>query len=452
LPTQRLKELLGRAWLTKFLDMDENLRYIDRLFKDAIEEFEEIPSVNVWKTINDGLDTQNARKGSKYTWLKTASSLLLLISLGIEIHDVQTKMGRDKSSILEANINKTRGPVNMGVIPNDILKKNEKNKPGKPVSSITNESWEQDPEQQRVRVTGIMYGSFSRNVPSESANTVSTKSGPFTPVDSATLISLLENKNIPAIAVPGKKMANENRGSKTSSRLSVIVFFSPDFPFYRLQNDPHDALGNDIKNKEKPDLSSTTGVLLDYSLGDHWSVQPGISYSNAIILIDPKTIYAEKDNTGSVKYRYNASSGYGYVLPSFSNTPNVGDSLYAYSATHTLRYLNIPIAMRYRLQKGKFNFFGSAGISTNVLLQGIIETLVQDNSNNEIEVMNHLHGLKKIYFSGLFNIGAEYRLNKNFSLMVAPTRRFALNSINKNVSVKSYPNSFGIAAGIRMHL
>ncbi|HZJ59589.1 MAG TPA: outer membrane beta-barrel protein [Chitinophagaceae bacterium] len=430
--------------------MDENLHYIDRLFRDAIDDYEEIPSLKAWKTISDRLDTQRAKKGRDYNWLKTTSSFLLLILLGIEIHDVQTKMVGDKFSILEANIYKNSGPVNMGIRPNDILKKSEKNKPDKLVSSVTNEKWERDPVEQRVGVKGIMYGGFSPNGLSESANTVLTKSGPL---DSGTFISLLENKNIPAIVLPEKKIANENRpGNNASSRLSVIVFFSPDFPFYCLQHDPHDISGNDIKNGEKPDLSSTTGVLLDYSLGDHWSLQPGMSYSNAIILIDPKTIYAEKDNTGSVKYRYNASSGYGYVLPSFSNSPSVGDSLYAYSATHTLRYLNIPIAMRYRVQKGKFNFFASAGISTNILLQGIIETLVQDNSNNEIEVMNHLHGLKNIYFSGLFNIGAEYRLNKNFSLMVAPVRRFALNSINKNVSVKSYPNSFGIAAGIRMRL
>jgi cellobiose-specific phosphotransferase system component IIB len=107
------------------------------------------------------------------------------------------------------------------------------------------------------------------------------------------------------------------------------------------------------------------------------------------------------------------------------------------------------MAVKYNIQKGKFILFASAGVSTNVLLQGIIETLVQDNSNNEIEVMNHLHGLKKIYFSGSASIGAEYKLNKNFYLLISPTRRFAINSINKKVAVKSYPNSVGIVTGIR---
>src|SRR6478609_8301440 len=171
--------------------MDENLRYIDRLFKDAIDEYQEIPSLKAWKAISDRLDTQKAKKGRDYNWLKMACSFLLLILLAIEIHDAQTKMVGDKFSILEANVYKNSGPVNMGTGKNDILKKSEKNKPDNTVSSVTNENWERDPEQQRV-VKGIMYGGFSRNGLSESANTVVTKSGPFTPVDFGTLISLLE--------------------------------------------------------------------------------------------------------------------------------------------------------------------------------------------------------------------------------------------------------------------
>jgi len=272
--------------------------------------------------------------------------------------------------------------------------------------------------------------------------------------DPGKLTPLTHLEQIAIIEGSGKNIASANNPtSDKSRRFSAIIFFSPDLPFYRFQNDlPYNGSGNDLKDKERPDLSSTTGVLIDYRLSDHWSLQSGMSYSNTAISIDPKTIYAEKDNTGSVKYRYNASSGYGYVLPSFSSSPSVGDSLYAFSANHTLQYLNIPAAIRYNIKKGKFKLFASAGISTNFLLRGIIETPVENSSNNETEVIHHLHGLKKIYFSGLFNIGAEYRLNKRFSLMLSPTRRVALNSINKNVSVKSYPNSFGIATGIRMDL
>src|SRR6266404_1217777 len=256
--------------------------------------------------------------------------------------------------------------------------------------------------------------------------------------ENPSLYSFLAARKIIVIVPRNKVVGNAESQHLKQSRFSATIFFSSDFPFYHLQNDsPGNRSVNNIKNSEKPDLSTTTGIWVDYKLNDQWNLQSGVSYSNTIILIDPKTIYAENDITGTVKYRYDASSGYGYVLPSFANSPNVGDSLYAFTSTHTLRYLNIPLAVKYNLQKGKFNFFISVGISSNILLEGIIETVVENNSNNESEIMNHLHGLKKVYFSGLSSIGAEYKLNHKFSLMVSPIRRFAINSINKNAPVKS---------------
>ena len=428
--------------------MGENLHYIDRIFKNAFEEYKEVPSLEAWKTINERLDTKKVKESRPLSWWKTASCILFLISFCLNIHDVQPRRAANKLLVIDAGVNKKREPV--GIDTRDFFKKSqvldkdvttEKSKPGMLILGVANTQRPWDPKQ-------------PENEDKEPAHMSLAEFQHVTTPDPGKSITFTGLEQKAVIAGSGKGIASANKPTVNKSpRLSAIIFFSPDFSFYRFQNDvPYNGSGNDLKDKEKPDLSSTTGVLIDYRLSDHWSLQSGVSYSNTNILIDPKTIYAEKDNNGSVKYRYNASSGYGYVLPSFSNSPSVGDSLYAFSANHTLQYLNIPAAVRYNIKKGKFKFFASAGISANFLLRGIIETPVQNSSNNETEVIHHLHGLKKIYFSGLFNIGGEYRLNKKFSLMISPTRRVALNSINKNVSVKSYPSSFGIATGIRMDL
>ena len=430
--------------------MGENLHHIDRIFKNAFEEFKEMPSLEAWKTINERLDTKKTTESRPLNWWKTASCILLFISFCVNIHDVQPKTAANKFLVIDASVNKKGEPVSIETKVKDFIKKSqvlynhvtpEKSRPGILISGVTTAQRQGDPKQ-------------PENDDREPAHTSLAESQYVTTPDPGKLTRLTHLDQIAVIAGSGKNIASAyNATSNKSPRLSVIIFFSPDLPFYRFQNDlAYNSPGTDLKNEERPDLSSTTGVLIDYRLSDRWSLQSGLSYSNTTISIDPKTIYAEKDNTGSVKYRYNASSGYGYVLPSFSSSPSVGDSLYAFGANHTLQYLNIPAAIRYNIKKGKFKLFASAGISTNFLLHGIIETPVQNSSNNETEVIHHLHGLKKIYFSGLFNVGAEYRLNKKFSLMLSPTRRVALNSINKNVSVKSYPNSFGIATGIRMDL
>jgi len=440
--------------------MGEDLHYIDKLFKNAIEEHEEMHSLEAWRDINERLDTKKTTKGRRFIWLKTACSILLLISLGLRIHDPQSKIGRDKSLIID--ITNHKPGQNKEITANVTLKKSQAphthsnfdgSKVERVISGRIKEGRQHDPQLPGDDRKGFIDKNLTQSEPGESPGNPMERSTVVTSAN-CKLTSLPRYKDMGVMTFSKKNITNTGKPANNKlPRWSAIIFFSRDFPSYRFQNiSPYSNTGNDLKGEEKPDLSSTTGVLIDYILGSHWSFQSGMSYSSTTILIDPKTIYAERENTGSVKYRYNASSGYGYVLPSFSSSPNVGDSLYAFSANHTLRYLNIPAAIKYSIQKGKFKFFASAGISTNILLQGIIETLVQDSSNNETEVINHLHGLKKIYFTGLFNIGGEYKLNKKLSLVISPITRFALNSINKNVSVKSYPNSFGMAAGLRVEL
>jgi len=498
--------------------MDENLHNIDKIFRDSLEGHEEVPSQQVWNAIDSNLDKNKIKQiNRKYTRLKRAAFLLLLLLLCITIYDLGIKHPGDKVAKGNNNSNANKKDVpenNPSTSQNSVPKNNNDNFSGKTIQETKKISAQNKIQPQKGSVTDNSITKTSDVITTEISkknmtgvtntdkNTIknenSVRSGKtrigFNIQQSlktnlnkkkekdlvGNLLDTKEKTNKPAIIIPLSMVNTEKpvlqslqsakkiilpvslnnvaksgkSGPLKQSRFSLTIFLSPDFPFYRLQKNPPDnQLVNNIKEAEKPDLSTTTGIWIDYKLNDHWSLQSGASYSNAIILIDPKTIYAEQDNnTGDVKYRFNASSGYGYLLPSFANSPTIGDSLYAFTSTHTLRYLNIPLGVKYGLQKGKFNFFASAGMSSNILLEGIIETVVENNSYNESEVLNRLHGLKKIYFSGLVSIGAEYKLNSKFSLMISSIGRFALNSINnKDAPVKSYPNSFGLSAGIRMN-
>lgn len=57
-------------------------------------------------------------------------------------------------------------------------------------------------------------------------------------------------------------------------------------------------------------------------------------------------------------------------------------------------------------------------------------------------------GLKSMYLNGEADIGFQYKLNKAFSLSFEPSVRFALSSINKNISVKTNLNSIGLSTGL----
>ncbi len=248
---------------------------------------------------------------------------------------------------------------------------------------------------------------------------------------------------------------NKKKNTETLSRFSITPFFSPDIAWYRLQDENVNnqaANAIDIERDEKHEFSSTYGVLADYRLNKQWGLQSGVTLSNINIITEPEIIYAQPDNSGNVKYRVNNSSGYGYILPSFSSKPGIGDSLYAFTSTHSLRYIGIPISVTYSFIKNKFTLGAKMGVSANFLTKAKLETSVEKGPDNSVEIVNNIHGLKKAYFSGLAGISIDFKINKRIALAFAPSMRFALIPINKNALVKSYPMSFGSSVGLKIEL
>lgn len=276
--------------------------------------------------------------------------------------------------------------------------------------------------------------------------------------DSITSINSLKSKIVVGSNV-GNKSKNEINEKKynevKASALSIMPFYSPDIAWYRLQNDNlnyQSSNAGEFETKEKHEFSSTYGLLLDYNLNKHWTLQTGITLSNINISINPETLYAQPDNTGSIKYRINTSSGYGFVLPSFSSNPVIGDSLYAISSIHSLQYIGVPIAVTYHFTFGKFKLNVVEGIAANLLSESKLETNLENGSQNSIESTNKIQGLKNIYFSGLTGLNVDLRITKRTGISITPTIRYALNSINKNTLVKSYPMSFGSVVGLKIGL
>ena len=268
---------------------------------------------------------------------------------------------------------------------------------------------------------------------------------------------LIKVKQVTPTFESGKNSLSKGvqKSNYKASGFSIIPFFSPDFAWYYLQDDevgnqPDNA--NQLEKEEKHQFSSTYGILVDKSLNNHWGIQSGITISNTNITLEPKIIYAQPDNSGAVKYRINTSSGYGFVLPPFSQNPVIGDSLYMYTSVHSLQYIGIPLEGRYSMKKGKFWINLSAGISVNILSRANIKVNLENGINETTETINKLQGIRQLNFSGLASAGIDYQLSKKLSISFIPTYRFALNSIDKNATVRSYPKTFGSWIGLRIDL
>ena len=530
--------------------MDENLHNIEDLFRDGLEENEEIPPLQAWKDIDNTLNKDNVVSiKKKYTAMKRVAVLLLLLLVGFSIYELTNRRNvqgiagenNDGSNTEVVNKNSDKEIGSSHIIPSqkigDSININIKNKENTPdydsldnkntttnitqiqpgndniienkslSSNAVNSLTQKGNRNKNISINNTVANNnivedniFSSNnkrklrakrvykvinhSPKSSedeqqltVNVNADESNPqssrlkrlnhFT-IDKISRLSKdsIDSKKLLQSLAVGKftspvdtkrtvKLNTKKKGSNKPSWLSFTPFFSPDLAWYRLQEDKPDNQPDNlskIAKSEKHEFSSTAGVLVDYKINKKWGLQSGLTYSNTNITVGPKTIYAQQDNNGNIKYRINTSSGYGYILPSFSSNPLVGDSLYAFTSTHTLNYIGIPLALKYNVAKKKFTFTVSAGISANILTKGKIETTLEKGFNNEAEVVDNLQGLKKVYFSGSTSLGVDYRLNKKLALSFAPTYRFALNSINKNAPVKSYPNSFGLMVGLKIGL
>ena len=527
--------------------MNRNLQNIEDLFRDGLEDNEEIPSVQVWDAIDNSLDKDNVVSiQKKYSSLKRVALLLLLLFLGLSIYELTNrhhnaavvKKDNDHSNTATVSSRNDNGPIltynNKSQHSVDSTSRDDREKENSTVNNsligktIPGSKKQHDKSSQNIATHNLIAvknisdnksklnnkfkpeiknRSYSANndiadnsIISKNKQRITTKARHKVKINSSKPTeddqqAIVDNKpaqqfpsserlNSAAIEkldvrllkesadadtkklfkVPGGNKIIQSPDTKSTlalnkktkkgkpSHFSATLFFSPDIAWYRLQEDkPNNQQNNtaEIENGEKHEFSSTFGALIDYRLSKHWSLQSGVNYSSTNITVEPKTIYAQTDNTGNIKYRINTSSGYGYILPSFSSNPVIGDSLYTFTATHTLQYIGIPLAIKYSIARGKFSFNTLVGVSANFLTKGKIEATVENGFNTEAEVVNNLQGLKKIYFAGLAGFGVEYNLNKKVVLSFVPTYRFALNSINKEVPVKSYPNSIGMAVGLK---
>ncbi|MEO9100834.1 MAG: outer membrane beta-barrel protein [Ginsengibacter sp.] len=311
----------------------------------------------------------------------------------------------------------------------------------------------EDKQPDSVNPSGIQFGNNlpaietlnSKNV----GNAEKNKVGKFATKESLQNIALAQ---INPLAQIGKTLIrNPSIKSTNQSRFAITAFYSPDITFYHYEdNDQRNSNTTDFKKSETENYSSTFGVLIDYMISKHWGLQSGVTLATSNFDLEPKTLYAQPDNTGGIKYKLSTPLGDAYVLPSFSNNPDIGDSIFSKSTTHTLQYIGIPLSVKYNLYKGKFTLNIRGGIRANFLTSGRITTELKSGNDNETETTNKIHGLKQSYFSGLAGIGVDYNFYKKWFLSFSPTIRFALNSINSNVPVNSFPNSVGFGLGLKM--
>jgi len=210
-------------------------------------------------------------------------------------------------------------------------------------------------------------------------------------------------------------------------------------------------LRKQITESETAKLGVTFGIALEASLSKRISIESGINYSEKNTTIKPRTISAERDREGKVKYRFDCSAGTYYIDPKLGTTLSVGDSTKSFSANNKLQYINTPLIARYQLVTGKINWFQMVGVGANVIVGQSFETNIENNYTEKLKNLK-TSDLKKMYFNGIVGVGIDYNISKRLSIRMAPIYRFSITPMNKSESIKTYLHSFSATAGLKIGL
>jgi hypothetical protein len=450
--------------------MTENLHNsFDDLFRDSIEPLSEAPEKHVWENIEHQLDrdyTEGYKR--KYIFYRRIAGILLLLLLCFGTFDLFNSKKSAKINPTDISIpNKNNGNNNSSalngkphikdvkVFEDNIYKTSSVNKEKQNSISLHNLRGSIGHTQSPILESDIGDKNFQSQVDMDYDKLSPEEKLLLAHDDHLTDLNgrpLTQSK--PGNPIVANLTTKEINRTKTNHHLFISVFAAPEYANYRLEDADINLYENKevIQKRETNLLSFSSGILISYECTKKIIVQSGIIYTSSNINIDPGKTYAQKDNSGNIKYRYSTSSGYGYILPLFNSSPSVGDSLFTRTSVHNLQFISIPLIAHYKFINKKLSFNPGVGILVNFLTAASLTTEVKDFTNVENEVITNLHGLKKINLSFLLTSDLQYHLSEKWFLIGTPYLKYALSSINKQNVVKTYPYNIGFGMGVRYRL
>ncbi len=476
--------------------MDRNLQNIEDLFKKGLEGSEESPSEEVWNVIDQSLEKAiSLRYKKKYYALKKATAILVLILTLLSIYVLRNQSKNDITVNVKNKNVATNGTTAGNLSEREIADENL-DPDNRPVPGKSDSLQLRDPDKKIKSVIAVV--STGRKIHKVNKNIYTYKKKQIEALGvlitktrinhSSSSPEEMNKQDLQQIPMPAKAFANfehpeiltvnakENleyittispyaspvtKADRTPIhipkplRFSATIVYSPNLPFSHLRDEDNrygNAYSRERERNERGSYSYSFAVLVDCRLNNKWSLVSGLSLATIKMNIEPEKIFALPDNQGNVKYQINTSSGKGYILPSFSSNPQIGDSLFTRKINHSLQYTAIPLAVKYFFNDKRLSINLLAGISANILSHGEISTDVNKGNESEHENTHKIHGLRTGYFSGLSGLGLNYNVYGGLTVTFSPTVNFAIEPINKDVPVNSYPGTVNFQFGLKTKL
>lgn len=258
--------------------------------------------------------------------------------------------------------------------------------------------------------------------------------------------SVSEKTNQPEPVLPGGLTILEN--SQKHPHFFIEANVSPEMSYRALSvNNKYSVpdYGKSYFNKaESPDFTFSAGISAGLRITDKFIIKSGVYYSrysykfrtDAFNLID-------NGAAGNLIY---TSSGPVYIAL-FSSDSISAESLIKSSISFS--FINIPLLAELHLGN---NYFINLGLNLNILAGQNMNWQAEDYDGHFSQTASDpIDGLEFGSLSLTAGIGKEKYITQQLSILINPSFRVNLTSLNNIAPVKSYPYSWGLNAGLRYY-
>ncbi|HKK41221.1 MAG TPA: outer membrane beta-barrel protein [Bacteroidales bacterium] len=199
-----------------------------------------------------------------------------------------------------------------------------------------------------------------------------------------------------------------------------------------------------FNKKEKPEITYATGVNFGVRIRDVLYLKSGILYSVYSYKFKTEAKNIISDNFNGI-YVYTSS---GAVDLKFLSSDSLSNDSFLKSSIN-ISYINIPLMADIYI---KSNYFLDLGIDFQMLAGQNMNWQAEDYDGNfSSAISSGVNNIKKYGISLKIGFGSERQITDRLSVLINPSFRMLLSSLNNIAPVKSYPYAWSINAGVRYY-
>lgn len=456
--------------------MSKQNGHIDKLFGDAVTEYNKQPPDEVWSRIQN---TMEAKKRSKrillYRRLAVAAMLLLLVSIGyfLLIEKSANQSSNHDSIAHQEQIHIDKGTdVDKGIKQQITEQKHTGKQTTAKITKEVNPENEIENEHQKVKEhEGIKSGDQKFETYHSRTNITKLESKSLIALYNKPNYSIGEKYRTSNVLALGDYEQSIDPDQSNTGHWSIAANFSPAYSYRNLKQangfpqNQYVQPASFYNNVEQAIMGYAGGLNMEYTHGSHWKFSIGLSYSLSGHQSDNLTAYynpLESSNEfttstslGPVKVNANAIAS---KVPSLSKpdlensndymTYRVDGYLNNASIIHEFHYIEIPFIASYKFIDRKIDVSAMAGINAGLLINKSAY-IRKDDIEARLENFNQIDSN---IFNALMGLRLSYPLYRNFALSLQPTFKYAISPLAKLEGYKYIPYQYYLATGITYQL